>query len=93
MGHTNWDYLGTTELALRNSMKTYHLNVFEAEEGGFWADVAELPACAAHGENLDELMQNARDAIEAFLEVMAEEGEEPIGDSFVANLEIASPTT
>ncbi len=72
-------------------MKTYHLNVFEAEEGGFWADVAELPGCAAQGESLDELMQNARDAIEVFLEVMVEEGEEPIADRFVANLEVASP--
>ena len=71
-------------------MKTYHLNVFEGEEGGFWADVAEVPGCVAQGESLDELMQNARDAIEVFVEVMAEEGEEPIGDRFVANLEVAT---
>jgi predicted RNase H-like HicB family nuclease len=72
-------------------MKTYHLNVFEAEEGGFWADVAELPGCVAQGESLDELMQNARDAIEVFLEAMADDGQEPITDRFVANLEVATP--
>jgi predicted RNase H-like HicB family nuclease len=72
-------------------LNTYHLVVFEAEEGGFWADVAELPGCVAQGESLDELLGNARDAIEVFLEVMAEEGEEPIGDRFVANLEVATP--
>ncbi len=69
-------------------VKTYHLNVFEAEEGGFWADVAELRGCVAQGETLDELMRNARDAIVVFLEAMAEEGEEPMGDRFVANLEV-----
>ena len=69
--------------------KTYHLNVFEAEEGGFWADVAELRGCVAQGETLDELMRNARDAIDVFLEAMTEEGEEPMGDRFVASVELA----
>jgi predicted RNase H-like HicB family nuclease len=71
-------------------MKTYHLNVFEAGEGGYWADVAELPGCVAQGESLDDLMDNARDAIEVFLETMAEEGEEPIADRFVASVEVAT---
>ena len=72
-------------------MKNYHLTVFEAEEGGFWAHVAELPGCVAQGESLDELMQNASDAIGVLLDVMTEEGEEPIGDRFVANVEVTSP--
>ncbi len=71
-------------------MRTYHLNVFEAEEGGFWADVAELPGCVAQGESLDQLMQNSRDAIAVFLEALAEEGEEPTKDRFLAHFEVAA---
>lgn len=69
---------------------TYHVVVFEAEEGGFWADVLELPGCVAQGENLDELRQNAMDAIEVFLEAMSEEGEEPLKDRHIGTLELAA---
>ncbi len=62
--------------------------MFEAEEGGFWGEVAELSGCAAQGETLDELMANARDAIETFLEAMAEDGQSAPHDRFVANLEL-----
>ena len=62
--------------------------VFEAEEGGYWGEVAELPGCVGQGETLDELRKNTLDALEVFLEVMAEEGDAPPGDRYVANLEL-----
>jgi predicted RNase H-like HicB family nuclease len=68
----------------------YHVVVFEAEEGGFWAEVLELPGCVAQGENLDELRQNAMDAIEVFLEVMSEEGQEPLKDRHIGTLELTA---
>lgn len=71
-------------------IKNYHLVVFEAEEGGFWGEVAELPGCVAQGETLDELRANTLDAIATFLEVMEEEGEIPSGDRYVTSLELAS---
>jgi predicted RNase H-like HicB family nuclease len=43
--------------------------VYEAEEGGYRADVPEIPGCASQGETLDELRLNPVDAIEACLEV------------------------
>ncbi|MCC6972260.1 MAG: type II toxin-antitoxin system HicB family antitoxin [Phycisphaerales bacterium] len=43
--------------------------VHEAEEGGYWAEVPALPGCATQGENMDELLRNVREAIEACLSV------------------------
>jgi predicted RNase H-like HicB family nuclease len=47
--------------------------VYDAEEGGYWAEVLELPGCASQGETLDELRENVIDAIEACLEILAED--------------------
>ena len=73
-------------------MTTYHVVVFEAEEGGYWAEVLELPGCVAQGENLDELRANALSAIDVFLEAMAEEGEEPLRDRPIGTLELIGST-
>jgi predicted RNase H-like HicB family nuclease len=55
-------------------MREFTVFVYEAEEGGYWADVPELPGCASQGETLDELRLNLVDAIEAWLEVRAADG-------------------
>lgn len=57
-------------------MRTFTVLVHEAEEGGYWADVPELPGCASQGETLDELDRNIREAIELYLEEMAEDGQD-----------------
>jgi predicted RNase H-like HicB family nuclease len=54
----------------------YTIVVYEAEEGGYWAKVPELPGCASQGETLDELQRNVKDAILAWLETVQEEGGE-----------------
>jgi len=43
--------------------------VHEAEEGGYWAEVPEIPGCATEGETMDELLANLREAIEGCLSV------------------------
>jgi len=55
---------------------TFTIVVYEAEEGGYWAKVPELPGCGSQGETLDELQRNVKDAIQAWLETM-EEDEQP----------------
>ena len=42
--------------------------VHDAEEGGYWAEVPELPGCVSQGESPDELERNILEAIEACLE-------------------------
>jgi len=43
--------------------------VHKAEEGGFWAEVPDLPGCATQGETIDEVKANLRDAIAGYLSV------------------------
>ena len=57
-------------------MPMYTVLVYEAEEGGYWAEVPELPGCGSQGETLDELEHNVLEAIEACLGAY-EDGETP----------------
>jgi len=45
----------------------YTVLVHQAEEGGFWAEVPELPGCLSQGETIEEALSNSREAIEAHL--------------------------
>ncbi len=56
--------------------QVFNVIVRPAEEGGFWAEVAELPGCVTQGEDRDELARNVMEAIQACLEA----GTEPIKD-------------
>ncbi|HEX4495068.1 MAG TPA: type II toxin-antitoxin system HicB family antitoxin [Thermoanaerobaculia bacterium] len=38
-------------------------------EGGYWADVPELPGCFTQGQTLDELYQNLTEAVACHLDV------------------------
>ena len=57
----------------RHQLETFTVAIHEAEEGGYWGDVLELPGCASQGETLDELKENIFDAIQAWLEVQVED--------------------
>lgn len=49
-------------------IQTYNVIVHEAEEGGYWGEVLELPGCVSQGETLEEFRHNIREAIEAVLQ-------------------------
>jgi predicted RNase H-like HicB family nuclease len=54
----------------RSPMKTtYKAVVHEEAEGGYWAEVPELPGCFTQGETLDALYQNLIEAIACHLDV------------------------
>ncbi len=40
----------------------------KAEEGGFWAEVPDLPGCATQGETEEEIRSNLIEAIDLWLE-------------------------
>jgi predicted RNase H-like HicB family nuclease len=53
--------------------------IYEAEEGGYWAQVPALPGCITEGETREELLANLREALEGCLltrrgDVQAEAG-------------------
>ena len=52
-----------------NATQVYTMMVHKAEEGGYWAEIAELPGCVTQGATLEELRANGLEAMEAALEV------------------------
>ncbi|KPJ62169.1 MAG: hypothetical protein AMS15_04865 [Planctomycetes bacterium DG_23] len=64
-----------------------------AEEGGYWAEVPALPGCFSQGENIEQTLANVREAIEAHLEGLKQEGREfpAEGGLVFAKVEITSP--
>lgn len=45
----------------------------EEPEGGYSAQVVELPGCISQGESREETIKNIREAIEGYLEAFPEE--------------------
>jgi len=62
-------------------MSIYNAIVHEAEEGGYWAEVPDLPGCVTEADTLDELKEMLKDAITGYLEVASEDNK-----SFVPSL-------
>ena len=69
--------------------------VHEAEEGGYWASFPELPGCFTQADSLEDLRQNAKEAVAAHVSAMQERGD-PLPESGVlvepieASVELAS---
>ena len=52
----------------------YSVVIHEAEEGGYWVEVPALAGCYSQGETVEEALENVRDAIKLYLEVLQEDG-------------------
>lgn len=50
------------------AVQMYTVIVHEAQEGGYWAEVKELPGCVSQGETLEEVRDNIIEAIDAVME-------------------------
>lgn len=61
----------------------YSVVVHQAEEGGFWVEVPALPGCYSQGESIGETLENVREAIELYLEVLRDEGQDAPKDTDV----------
>lgn len=48
-----------------------------AEEGGFVVTVPALPGCVSEGDTREEALENIKDAIEGYLEVLRRHGDIP----------------
>lgn len=56
-------------------MKDYHINIFYSEEdGGYIADIPDLPGCSAFGQTPEEALQEVQIAKQAWLEAARAEG-------------------
>jgi predicted RNase H-like HicB family nuclease len=53
-------------------MDTYRIHLHKEPEGGYTVNVPALPGCITYGEDVDEAIYMAREAIELYLEVLIE---------------------
>jgi len=69
----------------------YTVIFHQAEEGGYWAEVPALPGCYSQGESIEETVKNIREAIEAHIEALKEEGQEipEEGEFVIGKIKIA----
>ena len=42
-------------------ISSYTVIMYEADEGGYWGEVIELPGCVSQGETVEEFRENIRD--------------------------------
>jgi predicted RNase H-like HicB family nuclease len=56
-------------------MRRYTVVVHPAEEGGYWVDAPALPGCYSQGETVEEALESIRQAIEAHLVALREDGQ------------------
>jgi antitoxin HicB len=72
---------------------TYKIHLRKEEEGGFTVTVPVLPGCITYGENVEEAVNMAREAIELYIEELKEQGKAIPDDSdtfeYSLNLETA----
>lgn len=60
-------------------MYTYKIHLHKEAEGGYMVTVPALPGCITQGDDIDEAIEMAREAIELYIEELKERGE-PIPD-------------
>ncbi len=56
-------------------MYTYKIHLQKETDGGFTVSVPVLPGCITYGEDIDEAIAMAKEAIELYIEELQERGE------------------
>ena len=54
--------------------KTYFMFVHKDDNSGYWCEFPDLPGCMTDGDNLEDLLKNAADAMESWLEAAVDNG-------------------
>ncbi len=62
-------------------MYTYKILLHKEAEGGFTVSVPALPGCITYGEDVDEAIAMAKEAIELYILELQERGEDIPDDS------------
>ena len=68
--------------------------IFQPEpEGGFTVLIPSLPGCITYGKNLEEARAMGQEAIELYLEVLAETGEQIPADTspYISTIGVVAP--
>lgn len=74
-------------------MYTYKIHLQKEEEGGYMVTVPALPGCITQGDNIDEAIAMAKEAIQLYIDELKDRGEKIPDDTntleYSLNLESA----
>jgi predicted RNase H-like HicB family nuclease len=62
-------------------MYTYKIHLHKEAEGGFMVSVPALPGCITYGEDIDQAIAMAQEAVALYIEELQERGEAIPDDS------------
>ncbi len=62
-------------------MHTYRIILTQEPEGGYTVTVPSLSGCITYGNNINHAIEMAKEAIEGYLEILKEQGENIPDDS------------
>lgn len=62
-------------------MYTYKLHLHKETEGGYTVTVPALPGCITYGEDIEEAISMAKEAIELYIDELRDRGETIPDDS------------
>ena len=69
------------KISKMSNQYTYKIMLHREPEGGFTVNVPALPGCITYGEDIDEAISMAKEAIELYIEELKDRGEEIPDDS------------
>jgi predicted RNase H-like HicB family nuclease len=68
-------------------MQDFDVVLLEYETGGYVAIVPALPGCHTQGDTLDEVMENAKEAIALYWETLTEEEKQELSKEKVVGIQ------
>ena len=63
---------------MKTRVLDFDVVIVKDPEGGYYAYVPQLPGCYSQGETVEETLENIKEAIELYLEVLSEEEREEV---------------
>lgn len=60
--------------------------IYKGQDGKWIAEVPSLPGCVSQGDTREDALRNVREAIDLWIEVMTERGEQVPPDSLDAEV-------
>ena len=55
-------------------MLTYSVELKPQNEGGYTATVPVLPGCISEGDTMEDALENIKDAVEGYINIMVKKG-------------------
>lgn len=62
---------------MADAIREYHVVLIPEDEGGFSVTVPDLPGVYTQGETRDQALAMAKEAIEVYLDSLADDGRQP----------------